>query len=127
MHVRHHRRPIFTPAENDTSSHAIMIDKDLAAKAFPGQSPASVVGKQMFSRITSPEAQMYQVVGVVDHVRHLTLTNPGREAAFLPEGMFGFGAANRWAVRTKGDPSRVMSRTYAARSPTSIPSCPSAS
>ncbi|HWJ14604.1 MAG TPA: ABC transporter permease [Gemmatimonadaceae bacterium] len=109
MHVRLIAGRIFTPAENDTSSHAIMIDKDLAAKAFPGQSPASVVGKQMFCRITSPEAQMYQVVGVVEHVRHLTLTNPGREAAFLPEGMFGFGAANRWAVRTKGDPSRVMS------------------
>src|SRR4029079_6738727 len=109
MHVRLIAGRIFTPAENDTSSHAIMIDKDLAAKAFPGQSPASVVGKQMFCRITSPEAQMYQVVGVVDHVRHLTLTSPGRDAAFLPEGMFGFGAANRWAVRTKGDPSRVMS------------------
>jgi len=109
MRVRLIAGRVFTPAENDTSSHAIMIDKDLAAKAFPGQSPASVVGKQMFCRITSPEAQMYQVVGVVDHVRHLTLTNPGREAAFLPEGMFGFGAANRWAVRTKGDPSRVMS------------------
>ncbi len=98
----------FTLAENDTGTHAIVIDQDLAAKAFPGQSPQSVVGKQMFCRIATPEAQMYQVIGVVEHVRHLTLTTPGREGAFIPEGMFGFGAANRWAVRTNGDPTRLI-------------------
>ena len=108
MRVRFIAGRTFNAAENDTGSHAIIIDKDLAARAFPGQSPASVVGKQLFSRITTPEAQMYQVIGVVDHVRHLTLTTPGREAAFLPEGMFGFGAANRWAVRTNGDATRLM-------------------
>jgi len=108
MHVRIIAGRTFNPAENDTSSRAIIIDRDLAAKAFPGQTPQSIIGKQMFSRITTPEAQMYQVIGVVDHVRHLTLSTPGREAAFLPEGMFGFGAANRWAVRTNGDPSRLI-------------------
>ena len=98
----------FNLAENDTGSHAIIIDRDLAAKAFPGQSPQSIVGKQMFCRIVTPEAQMYQVIGVAEHVRHLTLTTPGREGAFLPEGMFGFGAANRWALRTNGDPNRLV-------------------
>jgi putative ABC transport system permease protein len=107
MHVRIIAGRTFNAAENDTSSRAIIIDRDLAAKAFPGQTPQSIIGKQMFSRITTPEAQMYQVIGVVDHVRHLTLSSPGREAAFLPEGMFGFGAANRWAVRTNGDPARL--------------------
>ena len=27
---------------------------------------------------------------------------------FIPDGMFGFGAAGRWAVRTNGDPIRLM-------------------
>ena len=98
----------FELAENDTGSHSIIIDKDLAAKAFPGESPQSVVGKQLFSRISTPEAQMYQIIGVVEHVRHLTLTTAGREGAFIPEGLFGFGAANRWAVRTNGDPTRLI-------------------
>jgi putative ABC transport system permease protein len=107
MHVRFIAGRNFIPAENDTGSHALIIDKDLAAKAFPGQSPQSIIGKQMFCRITTPEAQMYQVVGVVDHVRHLTLTTPGREAAFVPDGSFGF-FVNRWAVRASGDPARLI-------------------
>jgi len=107
MHVRFIAGRGFSPAENDTGSHALIIDKDLAAKAFPGQSPQSIIGKQMFCRITTPEAQMYQVVGVVDHVRHLTLAAPGREGAFVPDGSFGF-FVQRWAVRTGGDPRRLM-------------------
>ncbi|HEY6828927.1 MAG TPA: ABC transporter permease [Gemmatimonadaceae bacterium] len=107
MHVRFIAGRNFSPAENDTGSHALIIDKDLAAKAFPGQSPQSIIGKQMFCRITTPEAQMYQVVGVVDHVRHLTLTTPGREGAFVPDGSFGF-FVNRWAVRGNGDPNRLI-------------------
>jgi len=62
----------------------------------------------LFSRIATPEAQMYQLIGIVEHVRHLTLTTAGREGAFIPEGLFGFGAANRWAVRTNGDPTRLI-------------------
>ncbi len=98
----------FTSADNNLNNHNIIIDDLLAAKAFPNQSPVSILGKQLFARINSPEPQMYQIVGVVRHVRHLTLTEPGREAAFLPDGMFGFGAATHWAIRTTGDPSRLM-------------------
>jgi putative ABC transport system permease protein len=108
MHVRFIAGRNFNAAENDTGSHALIIDRDLAAKAFPGQTPQSIIGKQMFCRISTPEAQMYQVVGVVDHVRHLTLTSAGREGAFVPDGSFGFFGANRWAVRTSGDPVRLM-------------------
>jgi putative ABC transport system permease protein len=107
MRVRFIAGRTFNAAENDTGSHALIIDRDLAAKAFPGQTPQSIIGKQMFCRITTPEAQMYQVIGVVDHVRHLTLTSAGREGAFVPDGSFGF-FVNRWAVRTGGDPTRLV-------------------
>jgi putative ABC transport system permease protein len=98
----------FNATDNDVNDHNIIIDDLLAAKAFPGQSPVSIVGKQLYSRILTPEPQMYQIVGVVRHVRHLTLSEPGREAVFVPDGLFGFGAANHWAIRTTGDPSRLM-------------------
>ena len=97
-------------ADNDTTSRSIIIDELLAAKAFPGQSPQSIIGKQMFCRINTPEAQTYEVIGVVGHQRHLTLSAPGREAIFTTDGFFGFGAANRWAVRTTGDPTRLTRR-----------------
>jgi predicted permease len=104
----------FTAADNDTSARGIIIDDLLAAKAFPGQSPQSIIGKQLFSRISTPEAQMYQIIGVAEHERHLSLAEPGREAVFVADGMLGFGAAGRWAVRTTGDPTRLIPEVRAA-------------
>jgi predicted permease len=104
----------FAEADNDTATTGVIIDNLLAAKAFPNQIPQSIIGKQMFCRINTPEAKMYQVVGIVEHERHLTLAEPGREAMFVPDGMFGFNAANRWAVRTTGDPSRLIPEVRAA-------------
>jgi predicted permease len=98
----------FTEADNVPSTNGIIIDDLLAAKAFPGQSFQSIVGKQLFCRINTPEPTYYQIIGVAAHERHLTLASPGREGVFLADGMFGYGAANRWAVRTTGDPTRLI-------------------
>jgi putative ABC transport system permease protein len=104
----------FTQADNDTTTIGIVIDNLLAAKAFPGQSPQSVIGKQILARIITPEAKNYQIIGVVEHERHLGLATPGREGAFVVDGMPGFGAATRWAVRTNGDPTRLIPAARAA-------------
>ncbi len=98
----------FTAAENTPENKGIIIDDLFAQKAFPGQSPQSIIGKQLFCRINSPEPSYYSIIGVVAHERHLTLSAPGREGAFVPDGLFGFGAAGRWAVRTNRDPARLM-------------------
>lgn len=79
----------------------MIIDRVLAQKAFPGQ---SAVGRTIAVRINSPEAQRYEVIGVVEHQRHTTLAQDGREALFVADGYLQHGAANRWAVRTTGDP-----------------------
>jgi len=50
---------------------------------------------------------MYQIIGIAAHQRHLTLAEAGREGAFVPEGLFGFGGG-RWALRTTGDPTRII-------------------
>ena len=105
---------VFEDADNDTSTKAVVIDNLLAAKAFPNQSPQSIIGKQLFARINTPEAQMYQVMGIVEHQRHLKLSEPGREAAFVVDGKQGFGAATRWGVRTNGDPTRLTAEVRRA-------------
>jgi len=104
----------FTQADNDTTNTGIVIDNLLVAKAFPGQSPQSVIGKQLFARIFTPEPANYHVIGVVEHERHLGLATPGREAAFVVDGTPGFGVATRWAVRTTGDPTRLIPAARAA-------------
>ena len=97
----------FTDADNDTTSRAVIIDNLLAAKMFPGVPFANVIGKELLVRITTPEAQLNQVIGVVEHQRHETLAEPGREAIYVAEGRVGYGSAARWAVRTSGDPARL--------------------
>jgi putative ABC transport system permease protein len=104
----------FTEADNDTTTTGIIVDNLLAAKAYPGLSPQAVVGKPFFARIVTNEAQNYHIIGVVEHERHLGLAKPGREGAFVVDGMTFFGAAGRWAVRTNGDPNRLVPAVRAA-------------
>lgn len=92
----------FTQEDNRPEALVVIIDRIMAQKAFPGQ---SAVGKTLVTRLNTPEAQRYRIIGVVDHQRHTTLARDGREALFVTDGYFGHGlAANRWAVRTSGDP-----------------------
>ena len=98
----------FTEADNVPNTTGVVIDELLAAKAFPGQSLQSIVGKSLLARINTPEAQQYQIIGVVGHERHQSLATAGREAMFVPDALLGFGSAFRWAVRTNGDPTRLV-------------------
>jgi putative ABC transport system permease protein len=87
--------------DNRPDVRRLVIDRVLAAKAFPGQ---SAVGRTLLARLRTPEAERFEVVGVVDHQRHATLARDGREAMFVAEGYTAHGIANRWVVRTSGDP-----------------------
>jgi putative ABC transport system permease protein len=106
----------FTDADNNIDQRTdlprqIIIDQDLAARAFRGE-PA--VGKRLLLRITTPEPEWYEVIGVVEHQRHSALAVPGPEALFVPDGHFGHGFAGRWAVRTTGDPMLAAPAVRAA-------------
>ena len=100
----------YTEADNRQDHLGVIIDDVLAAKAFPGENP---VGRRLLIRTRAQEPEWLEVIGVVDHQRHEGLATKGREAIFLPEGFFGFGAANNWVIRvrcTEGepcDPTRV--------------------
>ena len=102
---------VFTEADNRPNAVLAVIDRNFAAKAFPGQ---SAVGKRLLVRVRSNEPEWFEVIGVVDRERHESLAVDGRETLFVTDGLFGFGAANRWAVRTAGDPSGIVSAVRAA-------------
>jgi putative ABC transport system permease protein len=106
----------FTDADNNIDQKTdtpkqMIVDDALAARAFGGD-PA--VGKRLLIRITTPEPEWYEVIGVVAHQRHSSLAVPGPEAFFVPDGHFGHGFAGRWAVRTAGDPNQVATAVRAA-------------
>jgi putative ABC transport system permease protein len=80
---------------------SIIVDEWLAAKVFPGR---QAVGQRLLARTGAPTPDWYQVIGVVEHQRHTTLTSDERESLFFPVPFPGGG---RWAVRTSGDPERL--------------------
>lgn len=101
----------FTDADNRLEARLVVIDDLLAAKAFPGQ---SAVGKRLLARVNSPEAEFFEVIGVVAHQRHDTLASEGREGMFFPDALWGFGIANHWMLRTAGDPAAMAPLVRAA-------------
>ena len=101
----------FASADNVPGQRLVVVDIRLAEKAFPGQ---SALGKQILMRTGGPEPELFQIIGVVGHQRHETLAADGREAVFLPDAFFGFGATGRWIVRTSGDPAALAQPVRAA-------------
>lgn len=94
----------FTEADNAPTSTRIVIDRLLANKAFPNE---NAVGRRLYIRLRSPEPEWVTVLGVVDHQRHESLAEEGREEMFVTDGFLNFGAASRWAIATEGDPMRI--------------------
>ncbi|MGH7719055.1 MAG: FtsX-like permease family protein, partial [Gemmatimonadaceae bacterium] len=94
----------FTADDNRDSVNRVIIDRLVAAKAFPGKSP---IGKRLLVRARTQEPEWYEVIGLVDHQRNQTPASDSREAMFFADGYFFHGAANRWVVRTSGDPSAL--------------------
>jgi putative ABC transport system permease protein len=116
LHTRLIAGRFFTDADNNIDQatdmpRQIIIDENLAALAFRGE-PA--VGKRLLLRITTPEAEWYEIIGVVGHQRHSSLATAGPEAIFVLNGHFGHAFAVRWAVRTSGDPSQIVAAARAA-------------
>jgi|SRR5687767_1695621 len=98
----------FTEADNRPDAKVVIIDQRLAAKAFPNQPVQAVVGKRLLFRPRTPEPELFEVIGVVQNQRHVSLTADGPEAGFFTDGYMGWGVAGRWALRTAGDPNRLV-------------------
>ena len=102
---------VFEAGDNAPGLNRTIIDDVLAAKAFPGE---RAVGKRFVARIGGPEPEWFEVIGVVRHQRNYSLSADGREAMYVTDGQFQFGAANQWILRTSGNPSALMPSIRAA-------------
>jgi predicted permease len=100
----------FTEADNVPQRLLMIIDQQLAAKAFPGQ---SAVGKRLLIRVNSPEARWTEIIGVVAHQRESSLAVAGREQVFVTDGFIG-NFANNWVLRTSGAPAGYAGQVYTA-------------
>ena len=94
----------FAPEDNRPEAKVIIIDDLMAAQLFPN---GNAVGQRMLSRVTTPEPDTFEVIGVVKHQRHTTMMNDGEEGMFFTDGYAQFGAAFRWAVRTSSDAEAI--------------------
>ena len=94
----------FTDADNSPDRNLAVVDQMLAQKAFPGQ---SAVGKRILIRIRTPEPEWVEVIGVVAHQRDSSLAETGREQIYFTDGFLRHGVANRWAIRTAGNPAAL--------------------
>jgi putative ABC transport system permease protein len=103
----------FTDADNRLEARAIVIDEPIAAQLFP---TGNAVGQRMLARAFTPDAEQFEVIGVVKHQRHTTMVNDGEEGMYFPDGNVGFGGAFRWAVRTSGNPEAIVSTVRSALS-----------
>jgi putative ABC transport system permease protein len=95
----------FTDTDNNPGAKYIVIDRRLAAKVFPDESP---LGKTLLVRFRTDQPEPFEIIGVVAHERSTVLSADGREEIFAADGLVGPGAANRWAIRTSGDPSALV-------------------
>ena len=94
----------FTEADNQPDKKLIIIDRLLAAKAFPHE---SAVGRRMLARPRTPEPEWVEIIGVVEHQRVESLADEGAEQMYFTEGYMGFGFCSTWILKTTQDPMQV--------------------
>ncbi len=100
----------FGPADDVPNAKTIVIDDRVAALAFPNESP---IGKHLLARISTPEPETFEVIGVIAHQRHTTLVGDEKESIYFSNGAQG-GGVGAWIVRTDGDPARLEGPVRAA-------------
>lgn len=101
----------FTEDDEQPNRNYVLVDEDLAKKAFPGQ---SAVGKRILIRIRTPQAEFVQIIGVVRHQREESLAVPGREQIYFTDAFLG-GFVPPWlAIRTEGNPASYEGQVRAA-------------
>ena len=91
------------PDFSSVGHNVVVIDRDLAKKAFPD---GSAVGKQILIRIRTAQAEPVEVIGVVAHTRDESLSVPGREQVYFTDGFLGSGNMGQWTIRTSGNPAK---------------------
>jgi putative ABC transport system permease protein len=80
----------------------VIVSRSLAARCWPGENP---IGKSISKAMYSPEPTAFQIVGVVDDVRHEgAAVDRNLETIYWPSRGIGWGNSCRIVVRTEGNP-----------------------
>jgi putative ABC transport system permease protein len=100
----------FNASDDAPNAKTIVIDDRVAAMAFPNE---SAIGKHLLARISTPEPETFEVVGVIAHQRHTALVGDEKESIYFSNGGQG-GGAGAWIVRTDGNPAALAAPVRAA-------------
>lgn len=103
MHTKLLAGRTFADEDNQPGHTQVVVDKMLAERAYPGQ---SAIGKRILIRIQTPEPVWVEIIGVVEHERGESLSEPGREEVYVTDAYVDSGAVTFWALRTGQDPAR---------------------
>lgn len=90
----------FAATDDSPNSRQIVIDRALAAQAFPD---GRAVGQRLLVRSRSDEPEALEIIGVVEHQRLFSPATDGPGTIFFVDGFANHGAAAKWMVRVKGD------------------------
>jgi putative ABC transport system permease protein len=93
----------FGPQDDVPNAKTVVVDEKVASLAFPNE---TAVGKHILVRISTPEPETFEIVGVVKHQRHTTLVGDEKESIYFSNGAQGNGAG-AWIVRTDGNPTTL--------------------
>jgi putative ABC transport system permease protein len=73
---------LFSDADRADSTPVVIVDRELAEMAFPGENP---IGKRIKPGVAaSGEPPMREIVGVVANVKHHTLNSPDDAFSYVP-------------------------------------------
>ena len=95
----------FTDADDPRSQPVVIVDDQLARRAWPGE---SAIGKRIASDPASTGHAVYwaTVVGVVHHLRHRSLLEDLGDQVYFAERQIQRNPM-AYVVRTSGDPARL--------------------
>lgn len=94
----------FSEADSRDSAAVVVVDDKLAEALWPN---ASAIGERFLIRVTTPEPEWVEVIGVVEHQRAEELATEGMETVYFTDRYVG-GFGGSWAVRTTGDPAALV-------------------
>jgi putative ABC transport system permease protein len=98
------------PADDAGASRVAVVSASLARHRFPGLDP---IGRRV--RVGAEDSPPYTIVGVAGDVKQVSLALAEDEAVYLPLSQWRFAdRALSLAVRTRGDPGRVVSAVRSA-------------
>ncbi len=100
MHIPLLAGRTFTEADNQPGRSVVVVDQELARKAFPH---GDAVGKQILIRVATPQPVPVEIIGVVAHSRDESLAVPGREQVYFTDSYVGSGVVNNWVIRGGGN------------------------